>query len=55
MIGQRSSVLARLASEAGVEPQVAPMAAAYVLIMAVAGPLLMRAADRPAPALARTA
>ena len=53
--GELSIVLAGLASQAGVEPQLAPLAAAYVLVMAVAGPLLMRAADRPAPALARPA
>jgi monovalent cation:H+ antiporter-2, CPA2 family len=53
--GELSIVLAGLASQAGVEPRLAPLAAAYVLIMAVAGPLLMRVADRPATALARPA
>jgi CPA2 family monovalent cation:H+ antiporter-2 len=50
--GEFSIVLAGLASQAGVESQLAPLATAYVLIMAVAGPLLMRLADRPAPVLA---
>jgi CPA2 family monovalent cation:H+ antiporter-2 len=39
--GEFSIVLAGLAANAGVEPQLAPLAAGYVLITAVAGPILM--------------
>jgi K+:H+ antiporter subunit KhtU len=46
--GEFSIVLAGLAAGAGVEPRLAPLATAYVLIMAVSGPLLMHAVDRPA-------
>jgi CPA2 family monovalent cation:H+ antiporter-2 len=40
--GEMSIVLAGLAVTAGVEPQLAPLAAGYVLVLAIAGPVLMR-------------
>ena len=43
--GEFSVVIAGLAVSAGVEPQLGPLAAAYVLLLAVAGPLLARAAE----------
>ena len=43
--GEFSIVIAGLAVAAGVEPQLGPLAAAYVLLLAVAGPLLARAAE----------
>jgi monovalent cation:H+ antiporter-2, CPA2 family len=50
--GEFSIVIAGLAVAAGGEPQLGPMAAAYVLLLAVAGPVLARVAD-PLVALAR--
>ena len=44
--GEFSIVIAGLGVAAGVEPQLGPFAAAYVLALAVAGPILMRAGDR---------
>jgi len=44
--GEFSIVIAGLGVAAGVEPQLGPMAAAYVLILAIGGPLLMRLSDR---------
>ncbi len=41
--GEFSIVIAGLAVSSGVEPELAPLAAAYVLIMAIAGPVLSRA------------
>lgn len=46
--GEFSIVIAELGVAAGVERQLGPLAAAYVLMLAVAGPLAARAADRPA-------
>lgn len=43
--GEFSIVIAGLAVGAGVEPQLAPLATAYVLITVVAGPLLARIPD----------
>lgn len=43
--GEFSIVIAGLAVSAGVEPQLAPLATAYVLITVVCGPLLARAPD----------
>lgn len=43
--GEFSIVIAGLGIAAGIEPQLGPVSAAYVLLMAVAGPLLMRAAE----------
>jgi len=43
--GEFSIVIAGLATAAGVDPQLAALAAAYVLAMAVLGPLLARWAD----------
>jgi CPA2 family monovalent cation:H+ antiporter-2 len=43
--GEFSIVIAGLAVAAGVEPQLGPLAAAYVLLLAVTGPLLARAAE----------
>jgi len=45
--GEFSIVIAGLAVTAGIEPQLAPLAAAYVLITIVAGPLLARIPDAP--------
>jgi K+:H+ antiporter subunit KhtU len=50
--GEFSIVIAGLAVAAGGEPQLGPLAAAYVLLLAVAGPVLARVAD-PLVALAR--
>ena len=43
--GEFSIIIASLAISAGVEIELGPLAAAYVLITAVAGPTLMRASD----------
>jgi len=43
--GEFSIVIAGLAVAAGAEPRVASVAAAYVLLCAIAGPLAARAAD----------
>jgi CPA2 family monovalent cation:H+ antiporter-2 len=43
--GEFNIVIAGLAVTAGVNPRLGPVAAAYVLILAVAGPLLARAAE----------
>ncbi len=43
--GEFSIVIAGFGVAAGVEPQLAPLAAAYVLVLAVAGPVLMRFPD----------
>jgi len=43
--GEFSIIIAGLAVGAGLQPGLAPLAAAYVLILAVLGPLLARAAD----------
>ena len=51
--GEFNIVIAGLAVAAGVEPRLGPLAAAYVLILAVAGPLLARAAEPVARALIR--
>jgi monovalent cation:H+ antiporter-2, CPA2 family len=50
--GEFSIVIAGLAVTAGREPQLGPLAAAYVLLLAVAGPVLARMAD-PLVALVR--
>jgi len=49
--GEFSIVIAGLAVAAGLEPELGPLAATYVLILAVAGPILARVADcrRAAP------
>ena len=48
--GEFSIVIAGLGVAAGVESMLGPFAAAYVLILAVVGPILMRFADRiPSP------
>jgi CPA2 family monovalent cation:H+ antiporter-2 len=60
--GEFNIVIAGLAVTAGVNPRLGPLAAAYVLILAVTGPLLARAAEplarrlrrRPAPAAPTT-
>jgi CPA2 family monovalent cation:H+ antiporter-2 len=50
--GEFSIVIAGLGTAAHVQSQLGPLAAAYVLILAVGGSLLMRYADRiPAPPL----
>jgi CPA2 family monovalent cation:H+ antiporter-2 len=43
--GEFSIVIAGLGASAGVEAQLAPLSAAYVLLTAIAGPLLARGAD----------
>jgi CPA2 family monovalent cation:H+ antiporter-2 len=43
--GEFSIALAGLGVAAGVEPELGPLAAAYVLLMAVAGPLVARVVD----------
>lgn len=43
--GEFSIVIAGLAVSAGLEPQIAPLAAAYVLITIISGPLLARIPD----------
>ena len=52
--GEFSIVIAGLAVTAGLEPELGPLAAGYVLILAVLGPLVSKYADamgrRPAPA-----
>ena len=47
--GEFSIVIAGLALAAGVEPDLVPLAGAYVLILAVTGPILTRFADRLVP------
>jgi CPA2 family monovalent cation:H+ antiporter-2 len=47
--GEFSIVIAGIAVAAGTEPDLGPLAAAYVLLLAVAAPLAARAADRLAP------
>jgi K+:H+ antiporter subunit KhtU len=49
--GEFNIVIAGLAVAAGVDAQLGPLAAAYVLILAVAGPLLARSAEPLARAL----
>lgn len=51
--GEFSIVIAELAVAAAVESAVGPLAAAYVLILAIVGPLLARAADPAARAINR--
>ena len=48
-------MIAGIAVASGTEPDIGPIAAAYVLLLAVVGPLLARLADRSAAAPARTA
>lgn len=43
--GEFSIVIAGLAVSAGLEPRLGPLSAAYVLIMAILGPILARAVD----------
>lgn len=47
--GEFSIVIAGIAIASGTEPEIGPIAAAYVLLLAIAGPLLARAADRLRP------
>ncbi|WNM24622.1 cation:proton antiporter [Demequina capsici] len=47
--GEFSIVIAGLGITAGIQPQLGPLAAAYVLILAVAGSLMMRFAARIGP------
>jgi monovalent cation:H+ antiporter-2, CPA2 family len=51
--GEMSIVLAGLGATAAVEPELAPLAASYVLLLAIAGPVLMRFADDLVPYLTR--
>ncbi|MGH2527047.1 MAG: cation:proton antiporter [Actinomycetota bacterium] len=50
--GEFSIVIAGIAISAGVEPELGPLAAAYVLLLAIAGPVAARFADRMQPAVA---
>jgi len=43
--GEFSIVIAGLGVSAGLEPQLGPLAAAYVLVTAIAGPVLARFSD----------
>ena len=43
--GKFSIVIAGLGTAAGIEPRLGPLAAAYVLLLAIAGPLLARGSD----------
>ncbi len=43
--GEFSIVIAGLGVDAGLDPRLGPFAAAYVFVMALAGPILMRATD----------
>lgn len=52
--GEFSIVIAGLAVAAGAEPELGPLAAAYVLVLAVAGPLAARFAVRAGPARVAT-
>jgi CPA2 family monovalent cation:H+ antiporter-2 len=52
--GEFSIILAGLALAGGIEPDLGPVAASYVLIVATAGPLLTRFADPVAFSLQRT-
>lgn len=52
--GEFSIILAGLALAGGIEPDLGPVAASYVLIVATAGPLLTRFADPVAFALQRS-
>jgi CPA2 family monovalent cation:H+ antiporter-2 len=45
--GEFSVVIAGLAVASGVEPRLAPLATAYVLITVVSGPMLARLPDYP--------
>ena len=45
--GEFSVVIAELGIAAGLEPRLGPLAAGYVLILAIAGPLLMRWSPTP--------
>jgi CPA2 family monovalent cation:H+ antiporter-2 len=47
--GEFSIVIAGLAVAAGAEPELGPLAATYVLVLAVAGPIAARLADHVAP------
>lgn len=51
--GEMSIVLAGLSATAAAEPDLAPLAVAYVLLLATAGPVLMRFADDLVPHLRR--
>jgi CPA2 family monovalent cation:H+ antiporter-2 len=51
--GEFSIVIAGIAVASGAEPEIGPIAAAYVLLLAVCGPLLSRVADRWAAVPAR--
>ncbi|MGH2673455.1 MAG: cation:proton antiporter [Actinomycetota bacterium] len=53
--GEFSIVIAGLAVAAGAEPELGPLAAAYVLVLAVVGPLAARFAVRAGPARVETA
>ncbi len=46
-------MLAGLGATAAIEPELMPLAAAYVLVLAIAGPVGMRFADEFVPHLTR--
>jgi CPA2 family monovalent cation:H+ antiporter-2 len=47
--GEFSLAIAALGAAAGIEPDLAPLAVTYVLILAVVGPVLARLTDRAGP------
>jgi CPA2 family monovalent cation:H+ antiporter-2 len=51
--GEMSLVLAGLGASAAIEPRLAALAAAYVMLLAIVGPVAMRFADDLVPRLAR--
>lgn len=53
--GEFSIVIAGIGVTVGVEPELGPLAAAYVLLLAIAGPIVARFADRVRPTQATAA
>jgi CPA2 family monovalent cation:H+ antiporter-2 len=47
--GEFSIVIAGIGVTVGIEPELGPLAAAYVLLLAIAGPIAARVADRVRP------
>ncbi|MDP8930058.1 MAG: cation:proton antiporter [Actinomycetota bacterium] len=46
--GEFSIVIAEIGVAAGIEPRLGPLATAYVLLLAITGPVITRSADQPA-------
>ena len=51
--GEFSIVIAGIAVTARAEPELGPLAACYVLLLAICGPLLARVVDQRSPSTAR--